>query len=58
MRSRLCLGISAGIFALSFLVVPAVAHHGWAGNLTEEFELTGTVESGVSRSTGPIVISP
>jgi len=23
MRSRLCLGISAGIFALSFLVVPA-----------------------------------
>jgi hypothetical protein len=40
---------------LSLLVlgpVPATAHHGWNGNAAEEFELTGTVERGVSLA-GP-----
>jgi hypothetical protein len=31
---------------------PVAAHHGWAGNGQEEFELVGTVESGVSLA-GP-----
>jgi hypothetical protein len=31
---------------------PAVSHHGWAGNQEQEFELTGTVETGVSLA-GP-----
>jgi len=34
------------------LAAPALAHHGWAGNSEEEFELTGTVESPLSLS-GP-----
>ena len=50
MRSRLSL--SVGMLALSLSAVPASAHHGWAGNADEEFELTGTVESGVSLA-GP-----
>ena len=33
-------------------VLPAAAHHGWGGNLQEEFELSGTVEQPVSLS-GP-----
>jgi hypothetical protein len=40
------------ILALSFWAIPAVAHHGWGGNLDEEFELTGVVENGVSLA-GP-----
>ena len=43
------------IFAASvLLVVPraAMAHHGWAGNLDEEFELSGTVSKPVSLA-GP-----
>jgi len=50
MRSRLWLCV--GMLALSLSAVPASAHHGWAGNADEEFELTGTVESGVSLA-GP-----
>jgi hypothetical protein len=46
MRSRLSLCAGALILALSG--VPALAHHGWGGNLDEEFEITGTVEKGVS----------
>ena len=34
--------------ALAVAVLPVAAHHGWAGNGEEEFELTGTVESPVS----------
>ncbi len=41
-----------GIVALSLSALPAAAHHGWGGNLDEEFELTGTVESPVSLA-GP-----
>ena len=36
----------------SFFAVTAFAHHGWDGQGDEEFELTGTVEKGVSLS-GP-----
>ena len=38
--------------ALAIATLPVAAHHGWAGNGEEEFELTGTVESGVSLA-GP-----
>jgi len=41
-----------GILALSLSAYPALAHHGWAGNSDEEFQLTGTVEKGVSLA-GP-----
>ena len=32
--------------------MPALAHHGWGGNEDKEFELTGTVTTGVSLA-GP-----
>jgi hypothetical protein len=38
--------------AVVMATLPAAAHHGWAGNGQEEFELVGTVESGVSLA-GP-----
>jgi hypothetical protein len=38
--------------AISLAAVPALAHHGWAGNGDEEFDLKGIVEKGVSLS-GP-----
>ncbi len=38
--------------ALVLSALPAAAHHGWSGNASEEFELSGTVESGVSLA-GP-----
>jgi Family of unknown function (DUF6152) len=52
MKSRLSLYFGFGILVLSLSAVPAVAHHGWGGNSDEEFELTGTVEKGVSLA-GP-----
>jgi hypothetical protein len=52
MHSRLALSMSLGIVVLSLCALPAAAHHGWAGNFTEEFEITGTVETGVSLA-GP-----
>jgi hypothetical protein len=52
MRSRFSIGINAIVFAVSLSALPAFAHHGWAGNSDEEFQLTGTVESGVSLA-GP-----
>jgi hypothetical protein len=52
MHSRLSLNIGLGIVALSLSALPASAHHGWGGNLDEEFEITGTVQTGVSLS-GP-----
>lgn len=51
MYSRLSF-MSLGILAFSLLALPASAHHGWSGNADEEFELTGTVETGVSLA-GP-----
>jgi len=52
MQSRIPLCIRLGFLAVSLSVLPASAHHGWAGNADEEFELTGTVERGVSLA-GP-----
>ena len=52
MYSRLSPWIRLGILAVSLSALPASAHHGWAGNSDEEFELTGTVETGVSLA-GP-----
>src|SRR6266852_1687178 len=52
MCSRLSFSMTLGILVLSLSALPASAHHGWAGNFNEEFELTGTVESGVSLA-GP-----
>ena len=52
MHSRLSLSIRLGILTALLSALPASAHHGWAGNSDEEFELTGTVERGVSLA-GP-----
>ncbi len=52
MSSRLSLCVGLGILTLSLSALPLAAHHGWAGNSDEEFELTGTVETGVSLA-GP-----
>ena len=52
MYSRLSLCVRFGILALSLSAFPASAHHGWGGNLDEEFEFTGTVETPVSLA-GP-----
>ena len=41
-----------GVAALASFAVPALAHHGWGGNQDEEFEISGTVVSGVSLA-GP-----
>src|SRR5450755_2130346 len=40
------------LLVLALSALPVSAHHGWSGNFTEEFELTGTVEAGVSLA-GP-----
>jgi hypothetical protein len=50
MRLRFSLWVLLSILALG--AVPVAAHHGWSGNGTEEFELSGTVESPVSLA-GP-----
>ena len=52
MYSRFSFAINSLILAVSLSGLPAWAHHGWAGNADEEFQLTGTVESGVSLA-GP-----
>ena len=52
MQSRFATAVSVGILALSLSVLPAWAHHGWGGNSTEEYEMSGTVETGVSLA-GP-----
>jgi hypothetical protein len=52
MPSRLLLCVRLGTLAAVFSAFPVSAHHGWAGNQDEEFELTGTVERGVSLA-GP-----
>jgi hypothetical protein len=45
--------ILSALVATSLLFpAAAFAHHGWAGNEDKEFELTGTVEKGVSLA-GP-----
>jgi hypothetical protein len=39
--------LTAAAFALA-LSAPVVAHHGWSGNLDEEFTLSGVVHTAVS----------
>jgi hypothetical protein len=48
MRSNRLFRIGAPVVALTLAAVPAVAHHGWAGQGTETFELSGTVHTAVS----------
>ena len=52
MDSRFSPGIGIGLLAVLLSASPVWAHHGWAGNSDEEFELTGTVQTGVSLA-GP-----
>jgi uncharacterized protein DUF6152 len=52
MHSRRSFFAAFGISALAVSAVPALAHHGWGGNLDEEFEISGTVVTGVSLA-GP-----
>jgi hypothetical protein len=52
MQPKLVAGLSAAILGLSFAATNALAHHGWAGQGTEDFTLKGTVVKGVSLS-GP-----
>ena len=52
MHSRRSLLVRLGILGAGVSGLPASAHHGWGGNMDEEFELTGTVESPVSLA-GP-----
>jgi hypothetical protein len=52
MNSRNVLVTSVCTLALALFAIPALAHHGWAGNEDKEFELSGTVTTGVSLA-GP-----
>ena len=49
MRLKLSLLV---LVALAISALPLLAHHGWSGNSDKEFEITGTVEKGVSLA-GP-----
>ena len=50
MRTRIVLCIT--VVTLAIWSLPLWAHHGWSGNSDQEFEITGTVEKGVSLA-GP-----
>jgi hypothetical protein len=52
MRQPFFLWLGIAIVALTVSFSPVLAHHGWSGNSDKEFELSGTVESGVSLA-GP-----
>jgi hypothetical protein len=52
MKRNLLVRTSAVALGLSIAGQPAVAHHGWAGQGSETFELSGTVHSAVNLS-GP-----
>jgi hypothetical protein len=52
MSLRFSPALNSAILAFALSAAPAWAHHGWAGNADEEFQLTGTVETGVSLA-GP-----
>jgi len=49
---RLTIYASVAVLVLSLFAIPGVAHHGLGGNLDEEFEITGVVQSSVSLA-GP-----
>jgi len=42
----------ATVLAVLFIAAPLIAHHGWSGYGTEEFSITGTVDTPLSLS-GP-----
>jgi hypothetical protein len=46
MRTRWFVGLAGT--ALGLLGLPALAHHGWAGQQQEQFELTGKLHTDVS----------
>jgi hypothetical protein len=52
MRSRLSVSFSAAALGLAFAALPAAAHHGWAGQGQEQFQLSGTLHKDVSLA-GP-----
>ena len=49
---RIQRSVSMILCALCLSAALALAHHGWGGNSDEEFEISGTVETGVSLA-GP-----
>lgn len=52
MQTKFVAGLSAALLGLSLTATSALAHHGWAGQGTEAFELKGTVAAPVSLA-GP-----
>lgn len=52
MLSRFFVGLSVFALALVLAGSPAIAHHGWAGQGTQTFQLSGTVQTAVSLA-GP-----
>lgn len=44
--------LRGGIAALAVVALPALAHHGWSGQGSEQFELSGTLHTDVSLA-GP-----
>jgi hypothetical protein len=52
MQSRIATYLCGVVVALMLAAVPVTAHHGWAGQGTQTFELSGTVETPVSLA-GP-----
>jgi Family of unknown function (DUF6152) len=52
MRSGIRMMLAANVLATVVFAAPLAAHHGWGGNDTAEFELTGVVEAPVSLA-GP-----
>jgi hypothetical protein len=51
MRTRISVCLS-GLVVAALAAIPASAHHGWAGQGAEEFELSGTVHTALSLA-GP-----
>ena len=52
MRSKSWFWLMSVVAVLVLSIAPALAHHGWGGQGTENFELTGKVEKAVSLA-GP-----
>lgn len=52
MNYRLLTKVLLPVFSLGLVAEVAWAHHGWAGNQEQQFELTGTVTKAVSLA-GP-----
>jgi hypothetical protein len=52
MRSKSWFWLLNVVAVLGLAIAPALAHHGWGGQGTENFELTGKVEKTVSLA-GP-----